>query len=521
MKQRKRADDMKILSQSQTVFLEKMQVQRGASLYSLMQNAGTAAGRYLLEKMGAEKGGRVAIICGKGNNGGDGFVMARYLLENGVRSDVLLIEGETQTEISKMAFASAVESGVRIWRYWEEKQSVISKIRSAEFIVDALYGIGFKGELKDDIRELADIVNASRGKVIALDMPSGAQCDTGIVKNGGFEADVTITFSAMKAAQVLFPAMDYCGKTVVVQVGIDDDLIEQSEYISETIEQEDIKDVLPQGKISHNKGSYGTLFALCGSYGMAGAAQMSISAALRSGVGLVMAGVVKSIYPALAAALPQPVFVPLQETPSGVISKESLDTVLKTSVKASAFLMGCGLGTSEAAEEVVLELIRSSNKPIVLDADGINSICGHIDVLKEANCPIVITPHPGEMARLLKTTVQEVQANRLECAKSFAVENGAVTVLKGAKTIVASPSGKTFVCTRGSVGMAKGGSGDVLAGMIGAFIAQGAEVFAAAAAGVYLHAYAGERAQRRLSRLSVQPTDLIEELPAVYKEIFE
>lgn len=267
-----------------------------------------------------------------------------------------------------------------------------------------------------------------------------------------------------------------------------------------------------------NKGTLGSLLCICGSFGMAGAAIMAGKAALRCGLGLMKAALPKSIYLIAAGAIFESVFFPLEETPDGKISKNNIDFLLCEAEKSSAVLIGCGLSVCDDTEKLVNSFIENCTKPLVLDADALNCVAKNPDILKKAKAPIIITPHPGEMARLVKSTPKSVNENRAEIAADFAKEYGVVTVLKGAGTIIASPEGRVMINRTGNSGMATGGSGDVLAGMTGSLSAQGAKPFAAAAAAVYLHGLAGDIAAEKLGRISMLPTDLINEISQAYRK---
>lgn len=266
-----------------------------------------------------------------------------------------------------------------------------------------------------------------------------------------------------------------------------------------------------------NKGTLGSLLCICGCYSMAGAAIMAGKAALRCGLGLLKTALPKSIYPIAAGAIFESVFFPLEETTAGKISKSNIEFLLYEAEKSSAVLIGCGLSVCDDTEALVNSFIEHCTKPLVLDADALNCVANNPDILKKAKAPIIITPHPGEMARLVRSTPKAVNENRAEIASCFAKEYGVVTVLKGKGTIIASPDGKIMINQTGNSGMATGGSGDVLAGMTGSLLAQGANPFDAAAAAVYLHGLAGDIAAEKLGKISMLPTDLINEIPQAYK----
>lgn len=268
-----------------------------------------------------------------------------------------------------------------------------------------------------------------------------------------------------------------------------------------------------------NKGDYGRLLSVCGSEGMAGAAAMSALSALRCGAGIVECALPRSIYPIVAALAPEAVFTLLELDGSGALTPAAREALRSALSRASACLLGCGIGQGPAAREAVKLLLSETRVPLVLDADGINLAAGNIDVLKTARAPLILTPHPGEMARLLHTTAAGVQENRERYARSFAREYGVILVLKGAGTLVASPDGRLYRNATGNPGMARGGSGDVLAGMIASFAAQGIDPFSAAAGAVYLHGLAGDRCAAALSQSAMLPTDLIAELPGLFLEL--
>lgn len=258
-----------------------------------------------------------------------------------------------------------------------------------------------------------------------------------------------------------------------------------------------------------HKGSCGSLLSICGCYGMAGAAIMAGSSALKCGIGLLKTALPKSIYPIAAQNILESVYFPLSETQEGKISADNIDFLLSQAEKSSAVLIGCGLSVCSDTEKITDSFVRNCTKPMVFDADALNCICNNPDILKLAKAPIVITPHPGEMSRLTKLSVQEVNQNRTETAVNFAKEYGVVCVLKGAGTVIADKDGRVLLNTTGNSGMATGGSGDVLAGIVAAFLAQGAKAFDAAAAGAYLHGLAGDIAKEKFGKISMLPTDLI------------
>lgn len=268
-----------------------------------------------------------------------------------------------------------------------------------------------------------------------------------------------------------------------------------------------------------NKGTLGSLLCICGSYGMAGAAIMAGKAALRCGIGLLKIAVPKSIYPVCATNILESVYYPLEETSNGVISSKNTDFLLEMCEKSSAVVIGCGLSVCDDTKNLVQSVITNCEKPLVIDADALNCICNKPEILKNLKAPAIITPHPGEMARLLHSTPKTVNSNRENTAIDFAKKFGVVTVLKGAGTIIASPDGEVYINHTGNSGMATGGSGDVLSGIIGSLLAQGAAPINAAAAGVFLHGTIGDLAAEKLGKISMLPTDMIDMIPTAYLKL--
>lgn len=499
---------MPVLNALQTRKLEQAAAENGIDGLTLMENAGSAAAQVILEEMGKNPFFAL-ILCGKGNNGGDGFVVARKLLEEGKRAAVFLPEGLPKTQEAKVMYERLKELGGKFFSF----EQAMEACKNADVIVDGIYGIGFHGSLPEELVPLCHMVKESKARVFALDLPSGTRCDTGEFCGEAFRADVTVPFTSLKPVHVLYPSADMCGKTLVRQVGIPPWLIHSSECVMEEYGQDFVERLLPKRGLSANKGTFGRLLCLCGSKGMAGAAIMAARAALRTGVGIADVSLPESIYPIVSACVPEAVFTVLEEekTDGGI---RGLTSFRKSLEKASACVAGCGLGSG--AEPIVFRLLSEAKVPVLLDADGINSLAANIDVLKTAKMPVLLTPHPGEMARLLKLSVAEVQNDRLNIAGSFAEKYGVFLLLKGANTLIASPDGRICVNRTGNPGMATGGSGDVLSGIIGALLAQGMPVYEAAVCGAWLHGRAGDLCAERLSQTAMLPTDLIETLPSLF-----
>lgn len=506
---------MKVFESGAMRALEEKAVQAGTSYSELMENAGLAAAQILREKAA---GAYFVILCGKGNNGGDGYVAARHLSSWGAQVCVVLIQGEPETELANQMFLQINREQIQVLDWKKEPDEIKTQVYGADYVLDAMYGIGFRGSLPENLFPLLDAVETSGAHVLALDLPSGVACDTGEVLGRSMKAAQTVSFTALKPAHLIEPGRSFCGTVTVVPVGISKELLDKETASLFTIEEKDASLLFKQREQNTNKGTYGTLLSVCGSRGMAGAAMLAARAALRSGVGLLNMAIPAELYPVVAGVLPEPVFTILEHERNGVICEEDSAILNQRMLSASAVLLGCGIGTSAFARSLLRRVAACTSVPLVIDADGINLLAENIDILKTVRVPVVLTPHPGEMARLLHSTTEQVQAHRLEYAKCFAQEHGVTLVLKGSGTIVANADGRVFVNTTGNPGMAKGGSGDVLAGIIASFIAQGTPPYWAAVFGVFLHGLAGDRCAKRLSQRGMLPSDMIEELPLLFSE---
>ncbi|MFI3207145.1 MAG: NAD(P)H-hydrate dehydratase, partial [Clostridia bacterium] len=339
---------------------------------------------------------------------------------------------------------------------------------------------------------------------------------SGKVANYCIKADTTLSFTSAKPVNILKPSAEMCGKTLVAQVGISKDIIDSLPASFSITKEQAVKNMFKKRDPLSHKGMYGKLLMFCGSYGMVGAGIMAARGALRSGVGLLNMVVSKECYPIMATAVPEAVFTIMDDSNEETIKKSS-EKLFAAINSATACVIGSGLG--EYTEKYLPTVIKFANAPLVLDADALRFLSENLELLKERNAEIVITPHHGEMAKLCKKTTEQIYVDRLLIAKQFSQEHKILTILKGAGTVIASDDGEIKVNTTGNAGMATGGSGDVLAGMIGSLLAQGLSLKDSAVAGVYIHGKAGDICAEKLSQISMLPTDLIEALPEVFSEI--
>lgn len=500
---------MRILTADEIRLVEQRCFDGYATEAELMLKAGTACFEAMTEEYDM-KGRRVAVLCGNGKNAGDGFVIAGLLWCYGADAKIVICDKMPTIAEPLLYFEQAVASGVRVTQYGDDA------CFDADFIVDCMFGIGFHGEPRAPFDKVFAAVQNSRATVIAVDTPSGTDATTGKVCQNCVKADLTIAISTLKYAHILPPANDFCGKTKAVSIGIPE-VCYAGINAAETIELEDIRSLFVKRDKNANKGNCGHQLNIGGSYRMFGAAVMATQAALRAGAGLVKLTLPQSAYPLAAAHLVQPIFNPVYDNEQGTFSQTAIAGILLDMDWADSIVLGCGMGCNEDTVVVTQAVLKNANCPIILDADGINAVNSRISILEEVKVPIVLTPHPGEMARLISCQVAEIQENRIRTAKAFAKKYKLVLVLKGANTVVTDGE-QVFVNTTGNSGMAMGGSGDMLSGMLGAFIAQGLTPFDAAKAAVCLHGLCGDKAAQALSQRGMLVSDMTEQLGALMSE---
>ena len=459
------------------------------SFLELMKKAGDTATDIICENTDTENK-KIAVICGSGNNGGDGFVIAANLINKGCDVTVITPLGEPRTDSAKHYFSAVPDT-------------VIKSEFDGEYdiIIDAVFGIGLDRAVDSKIEALIECINSKSAYKAAVDVPSGIECNSGKILGKCVKADLTVTFIALKPCFLLVPGANFVGKTVVADIGV-----KPCGYTYKTIEAPVFK------KREHNshKGTFGTAALICGSYGMAGAAILSTRACLRSGVGIAKAVVPKGIYDILTCAVPEAVCVVAKQTRGGTF-KGNLDFE-KATRNATAVLIGCGIGNNKHTRKLVARLIKNTKIPTVIDADGINALVSNINILKKTDAPIILTPHPGEMARLCNITTAEVEKDRVKIAESFAKEYNCFVVLKGANTVVATPDGEIWFNNCGNPGLATGGSGDVLAGITVSYLAQGLKTAEAIKAAVYMHSATADKVANIKGEAALLPSDIIEAL---------
>lgn len=505
---------MRILTADEIRKAEKNAFQRYFTEYELMERAGMACAGEMIERyVNGRSCRRVVVVCGTGKNGGDGFVIARELKKSGCDILILLTEKEPEIEEPVKMFEQAKALGIPHRVFCADDD-----LAGFDLIVDCIFGIGFHSRPNALYEAVFNAVNASGAPVVSIDVPSGTNSTDGALEGAAVKAELTLAISTLKFAHVLPPSNACCGELKTVDIGIPEDCYSFLEHEISAITPTYVEALFPRRECNANKGNFGRLLSVCGSRSMTGAAVIAAKAAVRSGVGLLTCAFPESAYAALTAHLVDPLFLPLPENEEGMLSGACVTALVKAAEPCSAILIGCGIGRGKETAAVVSQLVHTARCPLIIDADGINALLGNIDILREAKYPAVLTPHPGEMARLIGRDVAEVQAHRIETARQFAETYGVIVVLKGANTVVASPK-TVMVNTTGNPSMAKGGTGDMLAGMTASFIAQGMDLFEACAAAVFLHGRAGDICAGRLSQRGVTAMDMIDALPGLLSEI--
>lgn len=505
---------MKLVTSAQMREIDRESIEKlGIPGPVLMENAGRGiAERILSTIITPDEKTRVAVFCGKGNNGGDGFVVARYLKEAGVETFVYYLgPPEKLSPDAKLNFDRATGSNISLTEILSRQD--LPEQLEADWIVDALFGTGFEGTPRDLSKEIIEYINCQSLPVIAVDMPSGLNADTGGHEGEVVRADHTLTLAQPKYGLFVSPGRELSGSVRVVPIGIPEEVVNRLAPDVDLLTPEFVRENLPVRKPDGHKGDFGKLFLLAGSTGLTGAAALAAKSALRSGCGLVKVGCPRSVQPIVATCVIEATSVPLPDVAKkGALALRGLGEIRQHLRDHDAVVIGPGLGTNHETAELVRRLLSKLEKPAIVDADGLNALAGHLDILKRIKSPIILTPHPGEFARLTGDKTAADIHGRIAAAKSFASENDVVLVLKGSPTVVAGPDGKCAVNPTGNNGMAAGGSGDVLSGIIGTLLAQGLGAFEAASVGVYIHGLAGDIAADDLSARSMIAGDMLDTL---------
>lgn len=504
---------MRLVTPLEMMKLEDLANQSGVTYDMMMNRAGAGLAEHLRHIANECSRKKMLFLCGNGNNAGDCFVAANHL-SGDFDITVCLVSGipKTRTAYTKFKLMKHVH-------VLSDHAKILEAVRENDFIVDGVFGIGFRGEMSEQVQEIfAAAAEPPDKQIIAVDIPSGGSGLSGTVSPGTPHCNLTVTFGAAKTGLFISPLSEHCGAILLVDIGIPEDAFRALRYPLSHISGDDIRPLIPLRPANGHKGIFGNLVCVAGSRCYPGAAILAVQAALRTGVGLCCLASDPDTCRLLISQAPEAIIQPLRTDANGMLTQQTIPEILKASKHATCLLIGCGLGQSDEVRAAVRTLIAEADCPIILDADGLNAIVSGIDILRRAKHKVILTPHPGEMARLLHCSPEEIQKERVSAAKRLAARfPNTVVVLKGAGTIVAVAD-HASINTNGNSGMSKGGSGDVLAGMIAGLAAQGIEPEHAAQIGVYLHGLAGDCAAAEYSKRAMLPSDMIRQLPMLFGE---
>jgi NAD(P)H-hydrate epimerase len=490
----------------------------------LMENAGRGATEVMWRYFPELGEKRVAVLAGGGNNGGDGFVIARHLWQQRVNVVVYCLKKlESYRGDAKINLVIIQKLGVPVEEATEKSGIALmrEKLADADMVVDAILGTGLNASVRGYFREIIDLVNEMGRPVLAVDLPSGLNASSGLPLGTCIQADITATFGLPKVGQLVTPGCSFVGHLEVVDIGLPRSITESKDPPRIWLEASDLGPLVRPRSVASHKGSFGHVLVVGGSVGKTGAGAMAGMGAARTGAGLVTLAVPASLHGLMEVKLTEVMTEPLPETAEQTVAIAALPRLKTLLESKQALALGPGISVHEETAKVVQELVENSPCPVVLDADGVNALVDNLDVLTRARAPVILTPHPGEMGRLLKRTAAEIQNERVALTQSFSEEYGATLVLKGARTLISSAEGRLAINSSGNPGLASGGTGDVLTGSIAGFLAQGLSPFDAACLGVFCHGKAADRLAIRWGDRGMLATDLLKEIPSVLKILSE
>ncbi len=487
----------------------------------LMEAAGRGCAENILAAYGSRRGKRVVILAGKGNNGGDGYVIARYLQEKNWQ--ILVIVLAERESIHGDALTNLVLLPDEILSFCPGEGELTEKhaddIQDADVLVDALLGTGLRNDLQGVYLEAVELINRAPGKVVAVDIPTGIHGTTGRILGQAVHANMTVTFAAAKLGHVLYPAADHVGRLVIVDIGIPHQLMQDAvgyDFLNERLMATQVK----RRERQAHKGVYGHCLIIAGSTGKTGAAALAANSAVRTGSGLVTLAIPESLNPILEVKTTEAMTLPLPDAGSGHLTTHAIAMLEKHLDGKNALAVGPGIDRRPAAVTVVQTLVENVSLPMVIDADGLNALAEDTTVLhRKRSQNIILTPHPGEMSRLLGSSIPDVAAIRVSVAQEFARTFGVYVVLKGARSIIAAPNGMAAINGSGNPGMASGGMGDVLTGILVSLLGQGYSAWNACRLGVFIHGLAGDLVAMEQGEAGMTATDLLERIPTALNRL--
>lgn len=498
----------------------------GVKGLQLMENAGRGAADIIKRELKAMPGGSanrsVSIIAGKGNNGGDGFAAARHLKNSGIRASVFLLSGigDIKGDAGENA-ASWLKMGGEVFTVSSDGdlEKYESRFRHSSVIVDALFGTGLSSDITGLHAGVIRLINSLDKKVVAIDIPSGIDAATGCVLGCAVKADITATMALPKLGLYLYPGRSYAGLIEVIDIGAPACLLEDSGIKWGLITVDGLKAFLKPREPDAHKGAFGHLLIIAGSPGLTGAAYMCGTSSMRAGAGLATIALPEGLNRIMEAKTTEVMTLPLPETEEGGLGPESYERLRPAMKGKRAIVIGPGLGASHGVFGLMERILKEAEAPVVIDADGLNALAGRITALKGTKAKIILTPHPGEAGRLLGVETADIQKDRVKAAERLVKETGATVILKGAGSVVATPEGEVFVNQTGNPGLATAGTGDVLSGMVGGFLAQGRSPSEAARAAVYIHGLAADMIKMERGEAGMMAMDLLPLIPGILSSI--
>lgn len=488
----------------------------------LMETAGQGAAIALLSLFADQAEDGVSIVCGKGNNGGDGFVIARELAIKDFNVTVYLlaktesVRGDAAINLKRLTTLNIPVVEVPDEDAFSRAKTDIAR---SGLLVDAILGTGLTSDVRGFFKIVIDFINSTGIPIFAVDIPSGLNADTGQPCGTAIQAQGTATFALPKIGHYTYPGAAHTGKLDVIDIGIPETVVEAVGPKQYLLTADRIASYFQPRPADMHKGKSGHLLVVAGSTGKTGAAAMTALSAMRAGAGLVTLGIAESLNPIIETLVLEVMTAPLTQRQGGIIADTALDEILALADGKSCLAFGPGIGQATETRNLVEKLVSRIDIPMVIDADGLNNIAGQTDLLKKLKAPTVLTPHPGEMARLIESTPAAIQQNRLACARDFAAHFGVHLVLKGAATIIAHPDGTVFVNPTGNPGMAAGGMGDVLTGVLAGFITQGFSPKEAAHAAVYLHGAAADTLAMSTGPVGYLAGEVMDSIPGEIKKV--
>lgn len=487
----------------------------------LMERAGQAVFKFIKNKFISPDNKLFFIFCGRGNNGGDGLVVARLLYKSNAQVYVFLcgkiekLRGDTKRNLDLL-----LPTAVKIVEVPTEKEMhLIFNSPPPDLIIDAILGTGLAGDVSGVTKQVIEYINSSKVPVVSVDIPSGLDADSGKILGSCVKATYTVTMGLTKTGLCVYPGADYTGEVTVADIGFPAQLLEGEDIKSNLVTRDYVKKCLGERDPNTHKGDYGKILILAGSVGYTGAAYLCAQGCIRAGAGLVTLGIPYSLNQVMEIKLTEVITLPLPETEERTFGIKSIPPVLDFLQNCNALAIGPGISTSRQIFLFVKELIKKINLPVVIDADALNVLAKDTSVFQKIKAPLILTPHPGELSRLIKISIREVQESRCEVASYAARELNCILVLKGARTVIADKEGNIFINPTGNPGMATAGVGDILTGIISAFIGQGMPPLSAAICGVYVHGRAGDIAREKVGETSLIAQDILEHLSFAFKEI--